>query len=339
MKHFDALLSFATRVVLVATLLALATLHLAGDRWWPGTLLLFGPRWMLALPLVPLIPLALWRKPRLLVPLLLSGAVVGGPLMGLRWSLGTPESPPGVVLRILTCNVRTGGFDARALSELIRARNVDLVALQECPPSVRLDLPPGWSTVQTGIIAIMSRFPIEARPPFLDKHPPHVWPRHSLLPCAVDTPQGNLIFHSVYLPSPRYGLQHILDRQIGINPTKIDLLIAQTENRRTVSQNVRNALQVNGHPFVLAGDFNMPVESSIYQEVWADLKNAFCARGRGYGWSFRDSALFIPIQGRIDHILAGNGVIPVTCEIGPDVGSDHLPVIADILIPERTTTP
>lgn len=333
MKKIDKILVYVVTTQLAATILLLAVIHASGDAWWPGALLLFGPRWMAGLPLVPLLPLVLWRRPRLLAPLVLSGAVVFGPLMGLRWSFSSPAPPSGMVLRILTCNVRTGQFNTQALSELIRVSSVDIVALQECPPSVQLDLPTGWRKTQAGILAIMSRFPIEAKPPILTKHPPHVWPRPSVLPCAVSTPQGEVIFHSVYLPSPRYGLQHLLDRRIGINPQKADLLISETANRRNAARNARNALQVNDHPFILAGDFNMPVESTIYREVWADLQNAFSAKGRGYGWSFRDKALFVPIQARIDHILTGNGVIPLTCEVGPEVGSDHLPVIADVLIP------
>src|SRR5271165_2647241 len=44
-------------------------LRLGGDRWWFSTLILFGPRWFLALPLVPLGLLAALARRRLLVPL------------------------------------------------------------------------------------------------------------------------------------------------------------------------------------------------------------------------------------------------------------------------------
>ncbi|MFP5221056.1 MAG: endonuclease/exonuclease/phosphatase family protein [Acidobacteriota bacterium] len=327
------LLSRAAWAYFAATLLALAILYLVGDNWWPGTLLLFGPRWSLALPLALLLPLALWRCRRALLPLALGGLIVAIPFMGLRWSFFAPRADEGgVVMRVLTCNVRTGNFNSGALSRVIRDRDVDLVALQECPPSVQLDLPAGWQKTQAGVITVMSRYPIQALEPVLAKHPPHVWTRHSLLPCIVATPRGTVAFHSVYLPSPRYGLQNSLDRSTGIDPRKAGLLVSETDNRRNVAHMVREAAQTKGMPFILAGDFNMPVESAIYQETWSDLSNAFSKRGRGYGWSFRDSVRSIPVDVRIDHVLSGNGASPLSCEVGPDVGSDHRPLIAEILI-------
>lgn len=332
MKKFDSILVFCAWSYLAITLAALALMYLTGDRWWPGTLMLFGPRWLLVPPLFVLFSLALWRRPKLLIPLLLAATIVVGPFMGLEWSFSEAKVPRGHVVRILTCNVRAGNFDPQALAQLIREKEIDLVALQECPPSVKLDLPPGWHIAQTGVIAIMSRFEIKAAEPHLDRHPPHVWPRHSLLPCTVHTPQGSFLFHSVYLPSPRYGLQNILDRKTGIDPRKADLLTSETENRRNVARNVRDALRMERHPVILAGDFNMPVESTIYRETWSDFANAFSLVGKGYGWTFRDRPYGLPLDVRIDHILTANGATPLTCEIGPDIGSDHLPVIADIAI-------
>ncbi|MBT1070883.1 endonuclease/exonuclease/phosphatase family protein [Pelotalea chapellei] len=83
-------------------------------------------------------------------------------------------------------------------------------------------------------------------------------------------------------------------------------------------------------PIVVAGDFNTPVESVIYRTVWGDLANAFDKVGRGYGITQRVSVKGFSFGARIDHVLAGKGLVPKVCEVGPDIGSDHLPVIADI---------
>src|ERR1700720_2127653 len=42
--------------IYLALLLAVWALLRLGDRWWPATLLLFGPRWPFALPLLVLTP-------------------------------------------------------------------------------------------------------------------------------------------------------------------------------------------------------------------------------------------------------------------------------------------
>lgn len=335
MKKFDTFLTFAAWAYAATTIIALALMNLAGDRWWPGTMLLFGPRWMLAVPLIGLLPLALWRSPRVLIPLFLAGTIVFVPFMGLHWAFPGPQGTNGQVLRVLTCNIQTGNFDAKTLSQLIREKNIDLVALQECPPSIQLDLPPEWQKIQTGIIAILSRHPIQAHKPVMALHPPHVWHRHSLLPCSVVTPSGKIIFGSMHLPSPRYGLVHILDRKTGINPKKADLLVSETDNRHKVSEIIRNLLNIQEFPFVIAGDFNMPVESNIYRMHWRQFYNAFTETGLGYGWTFRDVAYGIPIDIRIDHILTGKGAHPLRCYVGPDIGSDHRPVIADIFISNK----
>jgi exonuclease III len=74
----------------------------------------------------------------------------------------------------------------------------------------------------------------------------------------------------------------------------------------------------------------MPVESTIYRKFWGKYQNSFSKRGFGYGWTERASVRSIPVGLRIDHVLTDKGLTPLVCEIGPDVGSDHLPVITDI---------
>ena len=77
---------------------------------------------------------------------------------------------------------------------------------------------------------------------------------------------------------------------------------------------------------LLAGDFNMPVESAIYGQCWSRFSNAFDAVGLGLGHT-----KFTRWRGvRIDHILAGPGWRFRRCWVGPDVHSDHHPVIAEV---------
>jgi endonuclease/exonuclease/phosphatase (EEP) superfamily protein YafD len=84
-----------------------------------------------------------------------------------------------------------------------------------------------------------------------------------------------------------------------------------------------------GGPLVIAGDFNMPVESRVYARHWGDLENAFSTAGIGFGWS----RLMVRFQVRIDHVLVAGGVHAVRAGLGPDLGSDHLPVVAAIRLP------
>jgi len=109
------------------------------------------------------------------------------------------------------------------------------------------------------------------------------------------------------------------------------LLIDETEYRRQKSREIAAIVAALPSPKVVAGDFNMPAESTIYRKYWSGYQNVFSMRGTGYGWTERASVRGIPVWFRIDHILVNEDLKPLICRIGPDVGSDHLPVISDIV--------
>jgi len=117
--------------------------------------------------------------------------------------------------------------------------------------------------------------------------------------------------------------------------------LADTRFRRRVSLEAQQAVAGLSENTIVAGDFNMPVESSIYQHVWGGYRNAFSSAGIGYGWTQRARAkrLATSIGIRIDHILTGKGVVTRNCEVGPDIGSDHLPLLADIEVPPVKALP
>ncbi len=79
-------------------------------------------------------------------------------------------------------------------------------------------------------------------------------------------------------------------------------------------------------PLVVAGDFNFTPWSARFRR----FEEASGLRRAGGGivptWPARIMPLGIPI----DHVFAGPGFASATARSGPDVGSDHLPVIAEL---------
>jgi vancomycin resistance protein VanJ len=303
---------------------------IGGDRWWPATVFLFCPRWLVVLPLPFLLPPVIRGNRHCLLPLSLGAIIVFGPLMGMCLPFGKIKHSPGPLLRILTCNLQAGDFNSKALSALIHECSADIVTLQECPRELRLDVPKGWQTAQDGELAVLSRYPLHKIRSIQALHPPHKWPRTCLLQCTITVPWGDLSFNTVHLPSPRYGLQSVLDRTTVFSLSRKGLLIEETAHRRHVSKEVQQAISASSLPVVVAGDFNMPTDSTIYRDVWGRYSNAFSKTGAGYGRTEFASMHGIKVGVRIDHILVGNGLGVRVCETGPDVGSDHLPLIADI---------
>src|SRR5947209_16403387 len=78
------IVTWCSWLYLLGVLLVWALLSLAADRWWPATLILYGPRWVWALPAGFLLPAAAVVRPRLLWLPLIGLAVIVGPVMDFR---------------------------------------------------------------------------------------------------------------------------------------------------------------------------------------------------------------------------------------------------------------
>jgi vancomycin resistance protein VanJ len=234
------------------------------------------------------------------------------------------------IFRVLTCNVGGHDFSKSALIELIGQIRPDFIALQECPdPRILSDLD-NYFVIHDGELIVASRYPLQLGTELSGPHPPHAYPRQLIMSCVADTPQGKTAFCSLHLPSARYGLSHILDKTTVLSPSKSGLLTQQVAQRREQSQAVASIVKKLTYPVILAGDFNMPEESSIYREDWSEYKNAFSQSGFFFGYTFTGDVRGIPFKIRIDHILCNAAWAPARCWIGSNVGSDHLPLIADL---------
>jgi vancomycin resistance protein VanJ len=132
---------------------------------WLVHLLLYGPRWVMALPFLPLIPSVAWWRSRWSFPPLAIAATAFVAIWGLvlpGWEPATGGGPARPTLRLLTCNVQYGDLRVDALAALIRDARPDLVLLQECrladPEAVLGRV--GWHVRTEGEFCVASRLPI-----------------------------------------------------------------------------------------------------------------------------------------------------------------------------------
>ncbi len=302
----------------------------AGDRWWFATLMLFGPRWIYGLPLVLLVPLAAIRRRRLLWLLAPSVVVLVVPIMGfcIPWSNLAPSDGP--TIRVVTWNVRNDCVDSENLATLIENVKPDIVALQECREDVQFDWPAGWHVHRQGRLVTGSRHPIDSIGFSQRHHTGSERPPVNALHCAVKTPIHCVAFVNVHLLTPRQGLSEVLDRQTVISPSRSGTVTDEIELRRRESEDVAKWVSGFAENAVIAGDFNMPSDSLIYRQSWPKYVNAFSVAGFGFGYTKKTEILGWQYQSRIDHVLAGPGWRPHRCWVGPDLGSDHLPLIAEL---------
>lgn len=90
-----------------------------------------------------------------------------------------------------------------------------------------------------------------------------------------------------------------------------------------------DAAQDNAHPALIAGDFNATPWSSAF--VHGEKRGWRRATGLASTWPAAGRGLFgIPI----DHILASPGWRLQGSSLGPSLGSDHLPVLVRLFLPE-----
>jgi vancomycin resistance protein VanJ len=324
---------FATWLYLAFVLAVWLLLWLLGDLWWFATVMLFAPRWIYGLPLLVLTPMALVVRRGLLRPLAATAVILVGPIMGIcfPWNPFAAANSPG--LRVLTCNIDGEACDVRKLHSLIAKTKPDIIALQECPETVAIDLPSSWAVHRKGQLLVASRYPAVDTQYALCRRPPSPWQPVDALSCLIRTDRGLIRFCNIHLQSPHKGLSEVLDRRTGVNSSRKGKIEAQITERRQESADVRQWLARFPEPTIIAGDFNMPPESAIFCKIWGAYTDAFDACGWGFGYTKWTPVGPLRYGARIDHILADEDMKPRRCWVGPDVGSDHRPLLAEIGIP------
>jgi vancomycin resistance protein VanJ len=304
-------------------------LYQGGDRWWPATLILFGPRWLFSLPLLILVPLTAWLERRYLIVLAFAAAILFIPFMGLcvPWKTAVTQAP---TIRVLSCNIGGNDTDMKRLKQLIQTSNADIVVLQDCKNNAPINIPPRWKFIRTDEFIVASHYPINLHTSYKSIEPVHNRPKSYFLQCQIRTPLGELSVTSIHLPSPHKSLSSLLDRNTILNLSKVSRMNEQMAWRNKASREISQFLQKENLPKIIAGDFNMPVESVFYRRYWSNYTNAFSEAGFGYGLTVKAIIRGFEHRIRIDHILTQGPLAVENCHIGEDIGSDHLPVIAEI---------
>ena len=291
-------------------------LRFEGDRSWLGAIAIFSPRWVVLLPLAPLVPLALAFNRRCLWILAVASAVALFWVMGLclPWRALFAPGRSALAVRVLTCNVHGQALDSSQLADLIAAVHPDIVVLQEwIPPYVSsIFTDDDWNVITNGEQLLATRFRINAVQELQDGSAVHY---------ALETSAGPINLFNVHLASPHPPLFAAL---LGMPNGKTDLEKNVAEREGQSRELDRITRSVPG-PLVIAGDFNLCPDSPIFRENFRQFADAFDAAGFGFGWTYRDQWTAT----RIDHILSNSQWTCRRCWLGMDVGSPHRPLIAD----------
>jgi endonuclease/exonuclease/phosphatase family metal-dependent hydrolase len=243
-----------------------------------------------------------------------------GPMMDLcvPWRAALAPDRHGATLRVMTCNTHYLATDPNALADAIAATNPDLIALQECAPrSAALFANAGWYVRGDGEFLLVSRFPIRKAQDITRNQ--KWW---SAVGYEIQTPSGPIHFFNVHLASPHYAFRAALHREPnGVLQVQTNTL-ARLHGAQKLNESQKGILE----PCLLAGDFNLPSDSTIFREHLSSFTDAFTERGFGFGLTYHAQWTVT----RIDHILSSKGWECRKCWVGPAVGSPHRPLIADL---------
>jgi endonuclease/exonuclease/phosphatase (EEP) superfamily protein YafD len=335
-----SLITRVVRAACAAYLLFVLTLWLLiafdSDRWWIATAAMFGPVWVWALPLFVLLPLAALLRRKSLPTLAVAALVVLFPIARfcLPWRLALParstEGTQPIKLRVITLNADNGHVRPDDFKRLVANANPDLIVLQD---NGGMDVPavlgpqPKWHFRREGELALASRHAIVNVSIYTGPEHPQFWRQPGTLvdfqiDLAAPTPLHVL---NVHLVTPRFGLAAVIERNWS---NAAETLTQNSTMRREQSAAVLHTAQSLGGAVIIAGDFNTPTRGSLYSDHWSNWQNAFSVAGWGLGHTHftRRTGL------RIDHILVPQkGWRVERCWVGPDVGSAHRPVIADLV--------
>ena len=238
-----------------------------------------------------------------------------------------PGLPPdGLRLRAMTFNTANDFIQPIHLITLLRESKADVVGLQELSPrnaealeASLLEAYP-YRVLQGKRFdgkGLLSRHPIDMHEFFTLLTPrPYIQARLTL--------EGQTItVFVVHTPAPNYR--------------QLELLSAYCE------PDVQSLIERGDfdQPTIYMGDFNFIDQSAAYRMMLrAGLSDTFRAAGRGRGLTFPTRFQYLPIRMplmlRIDYIWTTRHFKVLSSEVGLGYGSDHLPVISDLVLEQAS---
>jgi endonuclease/exonuclease/phosphatase (EEP) superfamily protein YafD len=279
---------------------------------WPGPpLALFRPQ--LTLFLVPLILLALALGPRWSAAVGLAAVGLGIALLVPAIRDPEPEPPPAgrSTVKVLALNLWRQNDDVEAVTELIREERPDVVALTE--------LTPAWARA---LAPVLQRYPISASRP-------------------DERSSGIGLYARAYVSAPRVrrlvdGGRPVAEARLKLGERAASLLVAHPTaallpgDRRAHEREltaIGDWARRRGPLVAVCGDLNAAPWTRTLRDVLTngDLRAALPGDLVAGSWP----ALVPPLRVAVDGCLVGAG-IRARAELGPRVGSDHLPVLIEL---------
>ncbi|MEN8151448.1 MAG: endonuclease/exonuclease/phosphatase family protein [Planctomycetota bacterium] len=312
-RGFPTVLSAWLHLFLVAAGLLAGAATIAGffgSLWWPLDLLAhFRVQYLLGLALVVAAAALLrrWRSVAIFSLLAIPNLVVIAPLY-FGPAAGSAERASPTITAMLA-NVNTGSGDAGRLLAVIAEYDPDLVVLEEIDGE--------WAD---RLAPLEQTHPHVVLRPRWDNFGIGLYSKRPLASAKIVT-LGEADVPSVFATLDLEGrLVHVLGTH-PVPPGNRQYVLWRDEQLERVAEFVN----ADRRPLLLLGDLNVTPWSFHYRRLLDRTGLIDSTRGRGVKptWPANLPLLWIPI----DHCLHSDDIVIESRETGPDIGSDHYPVI------------
>ncbi|UDF29745.1 UNVERIFIED_ORG: endonuclease/exonuclease/phosphatase family protein [Roseateles sp. XES5] len=308
----------------IAYLFAVSVVVLAADRFWLVDLLTFAWPYVVATGLFLTVAAVVTRRLKAIVIAGLGLAVAIIPAADVPTARPAPATGAG--LKVLTANLYVNNTENPSVFiDLLRREKPDIVVLEETTEA--------WDRA----ISSAGLYPYESSAESRERDDLKVF---STLPIRAETE-----LKRAFTEEHAYKQPLRLELDLGGKPLFLYAFHPETP-RRLWQWRDRNAYlsavadAVKGDlekaPVIVAGDWNTPTWSPFFRSF---LRQAGLASTAG-GWlqpvtrfSMKLDALAY-IGASIDHIAVSPDIFLKARQVGPAFGSNHLPVIADLALPE-----
>jgi endonuclease/exonuclease/phosphatase (EEP) superfamily protein YafD len=238
--------------------------------------------------------------------------IIAAPVARYHWATPATAAPPA--LRVMTLNVDSANERADLVRQAILTEAPDVVFLAEATTR--------WAAALAGLRAA---YPHGLGETTGSKFSVLLLSRLPLHDAQVHRVDGAFPFVSARLCSPPEGRCLTI---VGIRPPAPTTGARAAARRAVFDAAIALRARARGGPFVLLGDFNATPWSPAFRRLVRAAGMRDSALGFGLRPTFGSrSWLFGQL---IDHVLVDPGTTVVSRRVGPDVGSDHYPVIADL---------
>jgi endonuclease/exonuclease/phosphatase (EEP) superfamily protein YafD len=230
----------------------------------------------------------------------------------------------------MTLNAQGGTSLSVALTNLLFGSRLDVLAIQECGPELRqrVEALQDWHSDVHNWLCVVSRYPITTVSEMEREAFQKAGGGAYVVTYRLEADPIPIHLTNLHLATPRAGLERI---RVGELEEGIPKLEEKSTLREIELRRAARWADEFPRPHIVLGDFNTPPESPIYRDAWGTWTNAFSVAGRGFGYTRMNGW----IRARIDHILVDESLDVIRAWVGPDVGSDHKPMIATLRVRRR----